>query len=380
MGIVVVAFLAASGCGRRRRDDDVDLQPDQLGREVGQPVEPTLRESILDDDVLALDPPELTQPFPERLAGTAVTGGRAGREEADPIDLPRRLRLGGERRGEEAEGASDEGSPVHYWITSSARASTAGGIVRPSALAVLRLITNSNFVGCSTGRSAGFAPLGSCRRRWQRGGQSASSRPIGHEATSLGKFLDCRRSPAAVLAAASSAIRAGARVRASEHVTARRPPALDRGERPAKSSAARTSTSWSSTPSARAATSRFLNWPTCAGCGRVPEHGDASDSGHRFLEQLQPLAVKLGADDRQPRDVAARAARGWRRARSHGVAASGHHDRDRRGRLLGRRTRGRAGGDDDVHLEADELRRQLGKPFEPPRAWRTSMTMFCPSI
>src|SRR4029453_17455631 len=33
------------------------------------------------------------------------------------------------------------------------------GIVRPRALAVLRLITNSNLVGCSTGRSAGFAPL-----------------------------------------------------------------------------------------------------------------------------------------------------------------------------------------------------------------------------
>ena len=30
---------------------------------------------------------------------------------------------------------------------------------RPSALAVLRLITSSNFVGCSTGRSAGLAPF-----------------------------------------------------------------------------------------------------------------------------------------------------------------------------------------------------------------------------
>jgi hypothetical protein len=46
-----------------------------------------------------------------------------------------------------------------YWITSSARASTEGGIVRPRAFAVLTLITNSNLVGCSTGRSAGFAPL-----------------------------------------------------------------------------------------------------------------------------------------------------------------------------------------------------------------------------
>lgn len=58
-----------------------------------------------------------------------------------------------------AAGLLGYGRSLRYWITSSARASTAGGIVRPSALAVLRLITNSNFVGCSMGRSAGFAPL-----------------------------------------------------------------------------------------------------------------------------------------------------------------------------------------------------------------------------
>jgi hypothetical protein len=47
----------------------------------------------------------------------------------------------------------------HHLITLSARASTFGGIVRPICLAVLRLITNSNFVGCSTGKSAGFLPF-----------------------------------------------------------------------------------------------------------------------------------------------------------------------------------------------------------------------------
>jgi hypothetical protein len=46
-----------------------------------------------------------------------------------------------------------------YSITSSAMASTPGGIVRSSALAVLRLITSLNLVGCITGKSAGFAPL-----------------------------------------------------------------------------------------------------------------------------------------------------------------------------------------------------------------------------
>jgi len=42
-----------------------------------------------------------------------------------------------------------------YSITSSARARINGGIVRPSALAVLRLMMSLNVVGCSIGRSAG---------------------------------------------------------------------------------------------------------------------------------------------------------------------------------------------------------------------------------
>ena len=46
-----------------------------------------------------------------------------------------------------------------YSITSLARASTDGGTVRPSALAVFRLITSSYLVGACTGRSAGFSPL-----------------------------------------------------------------------------------------------------------------------------------------------------------------------------------------------------------------------------
>ena len=33
-----------------------------------------------------------------------------------------------------------------------------GGIWKPSAFAVVRLMTKSNLVGCSTGKSAGFAP------------------------------------------------------------------------------------------------------------------------------------------------------------------------------------------------------------------------------
>jgi hypothetical protein len=52
----------------------------------------------------------------------------------------------------------DEVAPPHS-ITSSAKMYSCGGIVTPSASAVLRLITNLNSVGCSIGKSAGLAPL-----------------------------------------------------------------------------------------------------------------------------------------------------------------------------------------------------------------------------
>ena len=64
-------------------------------------------------------------------------------------ERPRRRRTAEQR---------DELAPLHS-ITSSARASSVGGTSRPSALAVLRLITSSYLVGACTGRSAGFSPL-----------------------------------------------------------------------------------------------------------------------------------------------------------------------------------------------------------------------------
>jgi hypothetical protein len=54
--------------------------------------------------------------------------------------------------------ATSRHAPAHS-ISSSARASSVGGSSRPSALAVLKLMTNSNLVGACTGKSAGFSPL-----------------------------------------------------------------------------------------------------------------------------------------------------------------------------------------------------------------------------
>ena len=53
---------------------------------------------------------------------------------------------------------TDEIPPPHS-ITSSARASNEDGTARARALAVLKLIVNSNLLACTIGKSAGFSPL-----------------------------------------------------------------------------------------------------------------------------------------------------------------------------------------------------------------------------
>jgi hypothetical protein len=55
-----------------------------------------------------------------------------------------------------------------YSIISFAHSRNASGIVKPSALAVVRLTTRSKLVGCSTGRSAASRRAGSCRHTWRR--------------------------------------------------------------------------------------------------------------------------------------------------------------------------------------------------------------------
>src|SRR5262245_1861562 len=64
-----------------------------------------------------------------------------------------RVRPGGRRAAEQREELA-----AFHSITLSVRASSVGETSRPSALAVIRLMTKSNLVGCSTGISPGFAP------------------------------------------------------------------------------------------------------------------------------------------------------------------------------------------------------------------------------
>ena len=86
----------------------------------------------------------------------------SGRENLGAKSVPSRAGQGDHNRvtaALDSESVLGDGVSRTYWITSVACNSTCGGMVRPSAWAVRRLMMKSNVVGCSIGRSAGVLPL-----------------------------------------------------------------------------------------------------------------------------------------------------------------------------------------------------------------------------
>src|SRR5262249_46552021 len=140
------------------RSDDRDLAMNEVGRLRRQSLVSAFRPAILDRHVLAIYVAGFLQSLAKRGCVEGIPLWRCAVEESDH----RHRRLLRARRegpsGRRAAEQADERAPPHS-ITSSASASSLGGISRPSVFVVLRLITNSNLVGCSTGRSEGLAPL-----------------------------------------------------------------------------------------------------------------------------------------------------------------------------------------------------------------------------
>lgn len=94
------------GPRRRRRDrhDDLRFEPDQLGREGWEPVVLSLGRSVLDDKVLPRHPPTLAERLLECLKQMLRRLAADGQQKPDPVDLPRLLRLGSDRRSEQTKG------------------------------------------------------------------------------------------------------------------------------------------------------------------------------------------------------------------------------------------------------------------------------------
>jgi hypothetical protein len=139
------SFRRSDG-GRIGSDEHINFETSQLGRKllnlfwaVGPPV--------IDSDVLPLYITSLTEGCAEFVEACETVGRtRATAQHAKLRQLQWRWGFGGDRPGERpGERGRQEAGAVHavYSITWSARASSDGGIVRPRALAVLRLMTNS---------------------------------------------------------------------------------------------------------------------------------------------------------------------------------------------------------------------------------------------
>jgi len=69
--------------------------------------------SILDDDILSLDVAQLAQALAEWPHEMGLEGRRGVPDEPYPVNSPRRLRLGGERRDEEQNGHDGSDRRAH---------------------------------------------------------------------------------------------------------------------------------------------------------------------------------------------------------------------------------------------------------------------------
>src|SRR5262249_27538799 len=125
--------------------DHIHVQTNEVGGKLRDAIVSTRRVSLSDDDVSALNVAKRAQSASEGVKFLFIRSCCS--EKSNSGDLCRLLRAPREGpRHRRAAEQRDEVAPPHS-ITSSARASRLSGTVRPSALAVLRLITSSYLVG-----------------------------------------------------------------------------------------------------------------------------------------------------------------------------------------------------------------------------------------
>src|SRR5262249_18001307 len=116
------------------------------------------RPSEFNCQILALDIPRLAQSFSKSPQQWLSWSRRTGMQIADHGSDGLLCSRDQWPRSHPAAEQPDELAPPDHSITSSASARSLSGTVKPSAFAVLPLITSWNRVGCSTGSSAALAP------------------------------------------------------------------------------------------------------------------------------------------------------------------------------------------------------------------------------
>ena len=100
MGMVVVAFFAANAGGIPCDHDQINLKTNQVRRKLRQALSLLLGKSVLDGDILSLNPSKLAQLLPERLHEDRATRSSACIQETYAEDFPCLLRVGHTRQSE----------------------------------------------------------------------------------------------------------------------------------------------------------------------------------------------------------------------------------------------------------------------------------------
>src|SRR5262249_47173925 len=139
-------------------DDNCNAAADQIGCQARQALRFIIRPPIFDLYVATFEETCFVKPLAECCHQRGARLRRPRIEIADHRNGRLLRACGGRPRRRSAAEQRDELAPLHS-ITSSARTSIDDGMSRPSVFAVLRLMMRSNLVGCTTGKSAGFAPL-----------------------------------------------------------------------------------------------------------------------------------------------------------------------------------------------------------------------------
>src|SRR5215472_386248 len=151
--------------------NDIDVGINKLCRNLGEAFGASLCPAIDYFNCVPVYPTMFAQPFFK--GGNRLYPQLLGHSSKKPDYRPLLLRPKWERPHSRTAKHRDELATSHS-ITSSARAISVDGIVRPRTLAVVRLRTRSNLVGCSTGMSPGFAPrrilstISAVRLHWSR--------------------------------------------------------------------------------------------------------------------------------------------------------------------------------------------------------------------
>ena len=111
MGMVAGRFLRRQRVAVPMSHDQINLETNQVRRKLGQALSFPVRKSVLDGDILSLNPSKFAQLLPERFQQDGTPRSSACIQETYAEDFPCLLRLGRQSR-EQGAGSIEQGESI----------------------------------------------------------------------------------------------------------------------------------------------------------------------------------------------------------------------------------------------------------------------------